>query len=409
MKIQDKGYKDDTETRKKEDVGTQRYSPAGPRNHRVEEIILLSSRPRVSASQLWSMLGVSFLLHILLVGIVLLASTYLLKQHGVVFSGQSITVGLVSDSDLGGLPLGKSPAGSKSGPAKPNFEDIPKPEIQKASLEAPKIEVKEPIMPPMEKKDTPKKEDQVLPTGKEVKVKKDDPKMPIQEVKDIPKVKEEPSTIAEKQFSKPPKKTEKAPTPPRTKNREERFVVNPVEPRSFSVEEIREKRLKQMAEVLPEKPLPPIPTREPTPNPREASLPQPENNPFLGGQRAESSDGRMGGNPGSASLEFGGDFQQGSRALISYMETATNIISNRWFPTSGKGRGIIQFTIFKTGEIADIRILKSSGDKNLDESILRAVEESNPLPEFPSELQQELDRLNDSFIRVKFHFGRRVS
>ncbi len=416
MKTQDKEYKgpeiqkrgDDRETRR---PGAEEKIFGSP-NLRVSVLQeVVSPHPRTSFSQIWSMIGVSLLLHIIFVGIVLFASIYLFKQRGAIFSGQAITVGLVSDSDLGGLPLGESLTGSKPGLAKSSFEDIPKPEVKKAATEAPQIEVKEPITPPVEKKDTPKKEDEVLPTDKEVKVKKDDPKTSLREVKDIPKIKDEPSAIAEKQFSKPPKKTEKAPTPPRATNREERPAVSPVEPRSFSIEEIREKRLKQMAEVLPEKRPPPLPTREPTPNPREAPLPtsQSEDNPSLRGQRVESSDGRMGGSWGSASLELGGDFQQGSRALVSYMESVTNIISNRWFPTSGKGRGIIQFTIFKNGEISDIHVLKSSGDKNLDESILRAVEESNPLPEFPPELQQELDRLNDSFIRVKFHFGRRVS
>ncbi|HWP46828.1 MAG TPA: cell envelope integrity protein TolA [Candidatus Limnocylindrales bacterium] len=414
MKTQDKGYKGPEIQKRGEDPeirrpGAEEKISGSPKLGVSVLQDVVSPHPQAPSSQIWSMIGVSLLLHILFVGIVLFAATYLLKQQGVIFSGQAITVGLVSDSDLGGLPLGESLTGSKPGPAKSSFEDIPKPEVKKASTETPQIEVKEPITPPVEKKDTPEKKDEVLPTGKEAKVKKDDPKTSFREVKDIPKVKDEPSAIAEKQFSKPPKKTEKAPA--RVTNREERSAVSPVEPRSFSVEEIREKRLKQMAEVLPEKRPPPIPTREPTPNPPEALPPtsQPEDNPSLRGQRVESSDGKMGGSSGSASLELGGDFQQGSRALVSYMESVTNIISNRWLPTSGKGRGIIQFTIFKSGEISDLHILKSSGDKNLDESILRAVEDSNPLPEFPPELQQELDRLNDSFIRVKFHFGRRVS
>lgn len=350
------------------------------------------------------------MLHVSLGGVALLASAYLFNREGTVYSVYTVNlVDLVSET--GGMP----PAGGKASQAPGGewqTEDILKPEPKKALTEAPAKENPQELrIPPLEQKKqgTRSREQEVDPKPQtpNSSLKKEEIKPPAPETKETPKVKEETLPGALKPQPKPrgkelatKGKEQSAPTP------------KPQEEEALTAEEIRQKRLSQLAGPLLDKQPPPVPTREPTPIPREAlfSKLQSEEEDFSRNPQGEESlSGRRGGTPGSASLELEGTVQQGSAALVGYVEVVTRTIKGRWLPPSGRGRGLIEFTISKNGEVSEVHIVRSSGDKSLDQSILRAVEESNPLPELPPELQQELDRLNDSFLRVRLHFGRRLS
>jgi TonB family protein len=352
------------------------------------------------------MVAVSLLLHATFIGIALFA-TILFKPDGPVDLEGPVVVDLVSN--IGGSRPGNSMMGGAKSSVKQNPDDMPKPEVKETSAELPTKDFpQEPKTSSAEK--IGKKEDVELPPGK---VLKEDLKPPSREVKETPKeketpkVKDEPVPIAEKQAPKPKKEKpeERKVEPVKVAKREE----------AFSAEKIREERLRQMEDTLSDGKPPPAPAREPPPIPRE-TLPQTFKEPSreeddlpMGSQGIESGEGPRGGLPGPGSLELGGDFQGSSVALSLYMESVVKTVKSRWLPPSGAGRGIIGFTITMTGDIFDIHVVRSSGDKSLDESIIRAVKESGPLPEFPLELKQDLERSNDTTLEVKFYFRRRAS
>lgn len=58
---------------------------------------------------------------------------------------------------------------------------------------------------------------------------------------------------------------------------------------------------------------------------------------------------------------------------------------------------VLKFRIFRTGEISQIRIDKSSGNGYYDSAAQRAVNAVNPLPPFPPDI-------SDSFLDVRFQF-----
>ncbi|MFQ5456392.1 MAG: energy transducer TonB [Nitrospirota bacterium] len=83
-----------------------------------------------------------------------------------------------------------------------------------------------------------------------------------------------------------------------------------------------------------------------------------------------------------------------------YLKRIESKISGMWSspPLEGKAFTVtIGFTILRTGEVKDITIEHSSKNNYYDQSALRAVYLSNPLPPFP-------ERLNKDFLKVHFNF-----
>lgn len=86
-----------------------------------------------------------------------------------------------------------------------------------------------------------------------------------------------------------------------------------------------------------------------------------------------------------------------------YLVIIQNKISSNWLPsfTAGKGgegkRAIIAFRIMRNGQVRDLRVETPSGLSILDQSALRAISRSNPLPPLPQ-------RFLDDSLGVHFSF-----
>lgn len=83
-----------------------------------------------------------------------------------------------------------------------------------------------------------------------------------------------------------------------------------------------------------------------------------------------------------------------------YLNMIEKMIDSKWMPPfkdQNLPSVVITFRIFTSGEISNIEIEKSSGNDEYDSAALRAVQEVNPLPAIPSDVQK-------SFIDVTYHF-----
>lgn len=80
---------------------------------------------------------------------------------------------------------------------------------------------------------------------------------------------------------------------------------------------------------------------------------------------------------------------------ISYMTKIKRQIELVWtYPTLAIERGeqgtlILQFTIVSTGQLKDVRVIRSSGSKILDNSAVEAIRTAAPYPVFPKEWKEE--------------------
>ncbi len=85
--------------------------------------------------------------------------------------------------------------------------------------------------------------------------------------------------------------------------------------------------------------------------------------------------------------------------LESYSDAMHKKIVSKWAPPSIKedGKVVLEFTIKKNGRVVDSKVYGSSGNKELDESALMAVQKASPLPRLPLNLNQES-------LTVKFDF-----
>ncbi|MGH9867520.1 MAG: TonB family protein [Candidatus Polarisedimenticolia bacterium] len=136
----------------------------------------------------------------------------------------------------------------------------------------------------------------------------------------------------------------------------------------------------------PEKPSPPQPkpepekpapeqSEEPPPEPVEEPKPdQPDHGITFGGSTGP------GGVPSIGSSAFPYDY---------YRSSLVSILQSNWRrPVAPEGltqtlTARVQFTILKSGIVQDPRLVERSGNDALDQSALRAVYDSNPLPPLP--------------------------
>jgi len=58
---------------------------------------------------------------------------------------------------------------------------------------------------------------------------------------------------------------------------------------------------------------------------------------------------------------------------------------------------VVQFTIYKDGTVKDIRLQQTSGNLSMDNSGLRAIMQSSPMPGLPPDY-------SGSFVQVLFDF-----
>ncbi len=135
---------------------------------------------------------------------------------------------------------------------------------------------------------------------------------------------------------------------------------------------------------------------EPTPAPHIAQAPISAVQP--------ASPGRT-GSPGIVT-ESGVTTEKADPALGYYLAAVQAKVSGRWIEPSlylnpgQEARVVLTFTVLRSGLVRDIRVLNPSESVFLDQSALRAVQESVPLPPFPPLFPEET-------LAVRFHFEMR--
>jgi periplasmic protein TonB len=156
------------------------------------------------------------------------------------------------------------------------------------------------------------------------------------------------------------------------------------------------------------------PNKKPPPPPKpnkafEPKVPNPENaipGRNLGAANVATGAGSTPGSSASPGLavksEGGGDF---ASRYGWYIESVKRRIQGNWLQNTidpgvraaHTAHAVVQFTINKDGSVKDIRIQTSSGNLSLDNSGLRAIMQSNPMPGLPPDY-------SGSYVQVLFDF-----
>ncbi len=95
----------------------------------------------------------------------------------------------------------------------------------------------------------------------------------------------------------------------------------------------------------------------------------------------------------------------GFTALDIYKAQITNVIWNNWsFPVDAydektllRLEAILRIKVDKSGKVNSVDIVKRSRDQHFDNSILRAIEKSNPLPPLPAWYQRDSEEIEVRF------------
>jgi len=89
-----------------------------------------------------------------------------------------------------------------------------------------------------------------------------------------------------------------------------------------------------------------------------------------------------------------------------YLETICAVVRKNWYaaisesvekPNTRSGEVTVRFAIVRSGEVRDLHIHESSGEKDLDDAALNAVKSSGPLPPLPKGLTPDA-------LTLQFHF-----
>ncbi len=85
--------------------------------------------------------------------------------------------------------------------------------------------------------------------------------------------------------------------------------------------------------------------------------------------------------------------------FIVYQNRMLSTIKDNWAWVGQRSnlRVVVHFNIKDNGEIAGLRIVQPSGDPSYDESVLRAVKKSSPLPAPPESVRQDFADVELSF------------
>jgi TonB family protein len=106
--------------------------------------------------------------------------------------------------------------------------------------------------------------------------------------------------------------------------------------------------------------------------------------------------------PQQQQTEGGGDF---ASRYGWYIESVKRRIQGNWLQNTidagvraaRTAHAVVEFTIYKDGTVKDIRVSQSSGNPSMDNSGLRAVMSSNPMPSLPPDY-------SGSSVQVIFDF-----
>jgi colicin import membrane protein len=94
----------------------------------------------------------------------------------------------------------------------------------------------------------------------------------------------------------------------------------------------------------------------------------------------------------------GGGVAKGMDFII-YQNRMLSTIKDNWAWVGGKSnlRVVVRFNIKDNGEIGGVKIVQPSGDPSYDESVLRAVRKSSPLPAPPESVRKDFADVELSF------------
>jgi colicin import membrane protein len=313
------------------------------------------SREEQNDNRLSRMVAVSAVLHMVVItAIVITASRSRSGQTPLT----AYTVALIDPAALGTnlSPGGGKPAEEPAGGEKPA-----------APRAQPAAEVKE---PPAVKKETPKVVPPPQPKEQEA-VKLPDKDKPVEKLP--PKPEPEKAKVEEKKPEA--KKPEVKPQPQQATAKPEEKKPEPAkaETSSLTAEE-REKQIRDAIEKIKGK------VQE-----KEKSRPGDQPN-GSGPSSSGSGPTTLGGVPDQG----GGGVVRGLE-FIMYTEQVKRRVKESWIVTEKKPglTATVRFGVQPDGEVFAIELVKRSGDRAFDESVVRAVNKANPLPPPPQTYQQE--------------------
>lgn len=105
---------------------------------------------------------------------------------------------------------------------------------------------------------------------------------------------------------------------------------------------------------------------------------------------------------GSASLGSGGPGGGGVVKGIEFIAYQNQMLSTikanwAWVGQNSNLRVVVQFFIRENGDVIGLKIVQPSGDPSYDESVLRAVTKSSPLPPPPESYRKEFSEIKITF------------
>jgi len=85
--------------------------------------------------------------------------------------------------------------------------------------------------------------------------------------------------------------------------------------------------------------------------------------------------------------------------FIKYQNQVLSTIKNNWVWVGQRGnlRVVVRFNIKDNGEIVGLKLVQPSGNASYDESVLRAVRKSSPLPVPPEEVRTDFSEVELAF------------
>jgi protein TonB len=133
---------------------------------------------------------------------------------------------------------------------------------------------------------------------------------------------------------------------------------------------------------------------------QQYTAPAPQNQVFSRTPQAVSSP-MYGGQTGAGQVGIGPNSLLGNR-LGWYAELVRQRIAQNWrtngLDTRSQGSpAIVSFVIMRDGTVSNVRVIQSSGNPNIDNTAMRAVLDSNPLPQLPPQI-------SESSISAQFTF-----
>ncbi|MGC2658038.1 MAG: TonB family protein [Bryobacteraceae bacterium] len=128
---------------------------------------------------------------------------------------------------------------------------------------------------------------------------------------------------------------------------------------------------------------------QPKPQVQQRYVPPAPANQVYSRTRQAVSSPMYGGPAGAGQIGVGPNTPLGANNLGWYAELVRQRLAQNW-RTNGLGNAIspsiVNFTILRDGTIRDVKLFQGSGNPTVDNTALRAVYDSNPLPALPPQV-----------------------